>query len=295
LRDEEVHIAQQEDAEFAVSKSSRPHANILGVHVEAVNMAQTLARIKRALQENAKGYVCMAGVHGIMEAQRDAEVGLAFADSMMTLPDGRPTVWVGRWQQHHGMQQVTGPSLMLELFRRREFAGYSHFLYGGKEGVAQELADKLRAEFPWVRITGTYTPPFRDLTGAEARELRQTVRRLKPNMIWVGISTPKQERFMRDYLPLLETTLMFGVGAAFDFHTGRIKDCSEWVKRAGLQWLHRMMQDPRHLWWRYLRNNPAFMWKIALQIAGLKTYPSPETRKAVGMESRLVGETGSRE
>jgi N-acetylglucosaminyldiphosphoundecaprenol N-acetyl-beta-D-mannosaminyltransferase len=289
LRDR--YVAQEDGAEFAISVTPRPHANILGVRVEALNMERTLALIGRALAENAKGYICMAGVHGIMEAQRDAEVRQAFADSMMTLPDGRPTVWVGRWQRHKRMQQVTGPNLMMEVFRRREFAGYSHFLYGGKEGVARELAAKLRAEFPWARITGTYTPPFRDLTGAESRELRQRVRRLKPEIIWVGISTPRQEMFMRSYLPLLETTLMFGVGAAFDFHTGRIKDCSEWVKQAGLQWLHRLMQDPCRLWWRYLRNNPAFMWKIALQLTGLKTYPSWEARVDLGAEPHLVSET----
>jgi N-acetylglucosaminyldiphosphoundecaprenol N-acetyl-beta-D-mannosaminyltransferase len=99
---------------------------------------------------------------------------------------------------------------------------------------------------------------------------------LKPDIIWVGISTPKQERFMMRFLPLLDSTLMFGVGAAFDFHTGRIKDAPQWVKRAGLQWLHRLMQDPRRLFWRYCRSNSAFLWHIALQLTGLRTYPQAE-------------------
>jgi N-acetylglucosaminyldiphosphoundecaprenol N-acetyl-beta-D-mannosaminyltransferase len=267
------------------STTSRAHANILGVQVEALNMERALARIEDALVEKSKGYVCMAGVHGIMEAQRNANVGSAYADAMMTLPDGRPTVWVGRWQGHRSMRQVTGPDLMLEVFLQKEFAEYSHFLYGGKPGVADELAEKLTRRFPWVRIAGTYTPPFRDLSAAEAEDLIQRIRYLKPDIVWVGISTPRQEVFMRTYLPLLDTTLMFGVGAAFDFHTGRIRDCSEWVKRAGLQWLHRLMQDPRHLWWRYLRNNPEFLYKIALQIAGMRTYPASETRS--GIENRI--------
>jgi N-acetylglucosaminyldiphosphoundecaprenol N-acetyl-beta-D-mannosaminyltransferase len=182
------------------------------------------------------------------------------------------------------MRRITGPDLMLEVFRDRQFAGYSHFFYGGKPGVAEELASNLRQRFPWVRIAGTYAPPFRDLRHDEERELIGTVRQLKPSIIWVGISTPRQELFMRKYLPVLETSLMFGVGAAFDFHTGRIKDCAEWIKRAGLQWLHRLLQDPRHLFWRYLRNNPTFMWRIALQMAGLgasthgKRTHSPEER-----------------
>lgn len=262
------------ETEVASDKLYGSDANVLGVRVNALDMERTLARIKEALVARAKGYVCMAGVHGIMEAQRNPGVECAYAGAMMTLPDGRPTVWVGRWQGHDGMRQVTGPDLMLEVFRRKEFAEYSHFLYGGKPGIAEELAEKLTGRFPWARIAGTYTPPFRDLSIAEAGDLIKRIRYLKPDIIWVGISTPRQELFMRNYLPLLETTLMFGVGAAFDFHTGRIKDCSEWVKRAGLQWLHRLVQDPRPLWWRYLRNNPAFVWKIALQLAGMRTYPA---------------------
>jgi len=271
----------------------RAQANILGVRVAALNMDAALKLIKDALLERLKGYICMAGVHGIMEAQRRPNVGCAFADSMMTLPDGRPTVWVGQWQGHGWMRQITGPDLMLEGFRRKEFSEYSHFLFGGKEGIAEELAGELTRQFPWARIAGTYTPPFRDLSDAEARNLIERIRHLKPDIIWVGISTPRQELFMRKYLPLLETTLMFGVGAAFDFHTGRIKDCSEWVKRAGLQWLHRLFQDPRHLWWRYLRNNPAFVCKIVLQLAGLKKYSGSHAENVLAMGSVLFGETGT--
>jgi N-acetylglucosaminyldiphosphoundecaprenol N-acetyl-beta-D-mannosaminyltransferase len=270
----DLAAALKTEAEFASGKPCRADANVLGVRVDALNMERTLARIKEALASRSKGYVCMAGVHGIMEAQRNPSIGCAYANAMLTLPDGRPTVWVGRWQGHDSMRQVTGPDLMLEIFRRREFAEYSHFFYGGKQGIAEELAEKLTRRFPWARIAGTYTPPFRDLSISESGDLIKRIRYLKPDILWVGISTPRQELFMRNYLPLLDTTLMFGVGAAFDFHTGRIRDCSEWVKRAGLQWLHRMVQDPRPLWRRYLRNNPAFVWKIALQLAGMRTYPA---------------------
>ena len=207
-----------------------------------------------------------------MEAQRNPAVKNAFADAYLTLPDGTPTAWVGRMQGLRWMNRLTGPDLMLEVFSRKQFAQYSHFLYGGKPGVAQELSASLSRRFPWVQIAGTYTPPFHDLTAAQERELTLTISRAKPDIIWVGISTPRQEMFMRRYLPDLDTSLMFGVGAAFDFHTGRIRDCAEWIKRAGLQWLHRLVQDPHHLLWRYARNNPAFIWHIALQLAGLRTY-----------------------
>jgi N-acetylglucosaminyldiphosphoundecaprenol N-acetyl-beta-D-mannosaminyltransferase len=255
-----------------VTRVRRHHANVLGVQVEALNMAGALKRIEAALMARQKGYICMAGVHGIMEAQRDPTVKSAFANSYLTLPDGTPTVWVGRWQGLRWMRRLTGPDLMLEVFRRKQLAQYSHFLYGGKPGVAQELAANLSRRFPWAQIAGTYTPPFHDLTISQERELISTIRKAKPAIIWVGISTPRQELFMRRYLPELDTSLMFGVGAAFDFHTGRIKDCAEWIKRAGLQWLHRLVQDPRHLLWRYLRNNPAFIWQVALQLTGLRAY-----------------------
>jgi N-acetylglucosaminyldiphosphoundecaprenol N-acetyl-beta-D-mannosaminyltransferase len=247
---------------------NRPYADVLGVRVEALDMTMALAHIQNALSARRKGYVCMAGVHGIMEAQRHPDVRRAFANAFLSLPDGMPTVWVGRLQGLNWMQRVAGPDLMLEVFGRRELAGFTHFLYGGKPGVAQKLSENLTRRFPWTRVVGTYTPPFRELTLAEEQRLAARVRRLKPSIIWVGISSPRQELFMHRYLPMLDTTLMFGVGAAFDFHTGRIRDCADWIKRAGLQWLHRLVQNPRHLLWRYVRNNPAFICRIALQIAG---------------------------
>jgi N-acetylglucosaminyldiphosphoundecaprenol N-acetyl-beta-D-mannosaminyltransferase len=269
LQPEAVPKVKQGRGAHPISIVNRPYADVLGVRVEALNMAMALAHIQNALAAHRKGYVCMAGVHGIMEAQRHPEVRRAFANAFLSLPDGMPTVWVGRSQGLSWMQRVAGPDLMLEVFGRKELTGFTHFLYGGKPGVAQMLSDNLTRRFPWARVIGTYTPPFRELTLAEEQHLARTVRRLKPSIIWVGISSPRQEMFMHRYLPMLDTTLMFGVGAAFDFHTGRISDCADWIKRAGLQWLHRLVQDPRRLLWRYVRNNPAFVWRIALQMAGI--------------------------
>lgn len=258
------------------AQTQRRKANVLGIGVDAVNMQQALARVAAELEARRKGYVCLTGVHGVMEAQRNPEMARALVNSSLTVPDGMPTVWVGHYQGYMQMERVTGPDLMLEILQRKEFHEYTHFFYGGKEGIAGELRDQLVARFPHVKIIGTYTPPFGPLSEEQERELIEQVDRLKPDMIWVGISTPKQELFMERYLPLLNTTLMFGVGAAFDFHTGRIADCAEWVKRCGLQWFHRLLQDPRHLWKRYLRNNPVFLYSIALQLLGLRSY-TPQT------------------
>ena len=250
----------------------RPAAKLLGISVEALDMELALSRIARELEARRKGYICMAGVHGIMEAFRDSKLAAIYAGSSITVPDGTPTVWVGRLQGHKAMQRVAGPDLMLEVFRRKQFAGCTHFLYGGEEHVAEQLRERFTRLYPWARIVGTYTPPFRDLNAEEEESLIARIRQLKPDIIWVGISTPKQERFMHRYLHLLDTTLMFGVGAAYDFHTGRIQDAPQWIKTIGMQWLHRLMQDPRRLWKRYLRNNPAFLWHIALQLSGLRQY-----------------------
>jgi exopolysaccharide biosynthesis WecB/TagA/CpsF family protein len=254
-------------------RSTQPtHANVLGIRIEALNMTRALQRIASVLHSNRKGYVSVIGVHGIMEARRNPQLAAIYANSAITIPDGMPTVWVGHLQGCRQMQRVAGPDLMLEVFRSAQFVSYTHFLYGGDPGVAEDLAANLRRWFPWVRIVGTFTPPYRDLSPDEEADFISTIQHLQPDIIWTGISAPRQEQFMHRYLPVLDTRLMFGVGAAFDYHTGRIKDCSAWIKRAGLQWLHRLLQDPRRLWRRYLRNNPAFLCHIALQLTGLRTY-----------------------
>ena len=254
-------------------ESRRATAKVLGIPVATLDMETAIARVNEALDRRTGGNIFMIGVHGIMEAQRDSALAQVYARATMMVPDGTPTVWIGRWQGFHKMRRVAGPDLMLEVFRQKQFANCTHFLYGGKEGVAEELREKLTQRFPWVRIAGTYTPPYRDLTDEEEESLAARIHQLKPHIVWVGISTPKQERFMTRFLPLLESTLMFGVGAAFDFHTGRIKDSPQWVKHAGMQWLHRLIQDPRRLFWRYFRNNTAFVWHMALQLTGLRSYP----------------------
>ena len=160
-----------------------PCANVLGIAVEALNLEGALARVARALQSGRKGYVCAVGVHGILEARRDSNVARAFADAAIVIPDGTPTVWVGRLQKHASMDHVTGPALMLAIFSRDEFARYSHFFYGGKQGVADELAASMLRQFPWTRIAGTYTPPFRALTSAEESDLAKTIKACKPDMI----------------------------------------------------------------------------------------------------------------
>ena len=218
------------------------------------------------------GYVCLAGVHGIMEAQRSQHLKSIFAKAILVAPDGMPMVWMGHLQGFSATQRVFGPDLMADVMGKPEFRNCVHFLCGGENGVAAKLRDEMLRRFPWIKIAGTYSPPFRPMTNSEEAAFIASVRALQPDIIWVGLSTPKQENFMAHYLPMLDTTLMVGVGAAFLFHTGAIQDSPEWVKRAGMQWLHRFLQEPTRLWKRYLLNNPPFVAYALMQIIGLKEY-----------------------
>lgn len=252
-----------------------PVANVLGMPVHAINMDQAVDTIGWALATKRKGYISLAGAHGIVQAHSHADLYDIAANAFLVLPDGMPAVWMGRFQGHSSMQRVFGPDLMLEVFRRKDFAHCRHFFYGGAEGVAQQLRHEMLARFPEARIVGSLTPPFRELAPAEEQELVAEIAQHRPDIIWVGISTPKQDRFMARYLPTLDTTLMVGVGAAFLFHTGAIHDSSAWVKRAGLQWLHRLVQEPSRLWRRYLHTVPLFAFHALLQCSGVRNYPLP--------------------
>lgn len=253
----------------------RPRANVLGVGVHAVDLDSAAGIIEDAVVSGTRGYVCVTGVHGVMEAQRDPQFRKILNRALLVTPDGMPTVWVGRLQGHKSMQRVFGPDLMVAVCRRSVALGTRHFLYGGNPGVAELLADNLRRLFPGLEIVGTSSPPFRPLKPTEQRALEQKLLSLRPDIVWVGLSTPKQERFMSANLRRLSCTVMVGVGAAFDIHTGRVSDAPDWIKNAGLQWAHRLYQEPRRLWKRYLVNNSAFLAAISLQLAGLRQYSLP--------------------
>jgi N-acetylglucosaminyldiphosphoundecaprenol N-acetyl-beta-D-mannosaminyltransferase len=239
-----------------------PRFQVLGVSLHAMNLRIATEAVLSALRERRKGYVCVTGVHGVSEAQDDPAFRRILNGAFLNTTDGMPLVWLGRSVVGPRVDRVYGPDLMLEILRATQSTAFRHFLYGGAPGVADELKAKLEARFPGVTICGTYCPPFRSLNAAEEADLAARVRAARPDVIWVGLSTPKQERFMAEYLPKLETTLMFGVGAAFDFHAGRVSQAPRWMQRAGLEWLFRMCREPRRLARRYLVNNPLFIARV---------------------------------
>ncbi|HSY13863.1 MAG TPA: WecB/TagA/CpsF family glycosyltransferase [Verrucomicrobiae bacterium] len=254
------------------TREGLPRANVLGVGIHAIAMQEALRESEWALQQRRKAYICVTGVHGVMEAQSDLALRDILNGAFLCTPDGMPTVWVGRCQGYQQMRRVYGPDFMWELCRQSVKPGYRHFLYGGKPGVADTLKLSLEKRIPGILICGTYTPPFQPLTPQEEDRLTNAVNSACPDIVWVGLSTPKQEHFMGQFLDRLNTSLMIGVGAAFDIHAGLVPDAPGWMKASGLQWLHRLYTEPRRLWRRYLSNNPRFLWKILLQLTRLKSF-----------------------
>jgi len=250
-----------------------PRVNVLGVGVSVLNLDSAVEILASAVASRTRGHVCVTGVHGVMESQSDPALRRIHNRSLLTTPDGMPMVWLGRLGGHRMMDRVYGPELMERVFEWSRGSGATHFFYGGGPGVAEQLRERLEQRFPGVRIVGTYTPPFRPLNEEEEKELIRQVAACRPDFLWVGLSTPKQERFMDAYGPRLAATVMMGVGAAFDFHAGRVRQAPRWIQRSGFEWFYRMCAEPKRLWKRYLTNNPRFVIRILAQRLGLRTYP----------------------
>lgn len=249
-----------------------PRVNVLGVGISALNLESAVATLAAAVAGRHRGYVCVTGVHGVMESQSDAALRQIHNRSLLTTPDGMPMVWLGRLAGHRTMSRVYGPELMEHVFEWSRHSGATHYFFGGNTGVAEELKVRVESRYPGIRIVGTHTPPFRPLNPQEEIDLIQEVERLKPDFFWVGLSTPKQERFMSAYGPRLAATVLLGVGAAFDFHAGRVRQAPRWIQRSGFEWLYRLCAEPRRLWKRYLTNNPRFAFHLLGQALGFRKY-----------------------
>ncbi len=232
---------------------------VLGVKVAAIDPAGVVDRVARWLSQSASGrYVCVTGVHGIMESSRDCSLAMIHNDADLVVPDGMPLVWCGHSVGLGEMQRCYGPDLMLDVHQAGLKEGWRHYYFGGRPGTARHLSDEMARRFGSISA-GAATPPFRDLTDAELEEVASAIRVSGAQLVWVGLSTPKQERLMARLAPLLDGVVCFGVGAAFDFHTGQVRQAPAVMQRLGCEWLFRLLLEPRRLGRRYLRNNPSFV------------------------------------
>lgn len=247
--------------------------NILGAGISALTMPLAVARILAWVEQGARQYVSVCTVHSVMEGRRSPAMRQAINGAGLATPDGMPLVWLGRRWSSAPVSRVYGPDLLLEVCRASVERGYSHFFLGGAAGVPELLAQKLQARFPGLAVAGAFSPPFRALSPAEDEQLIDRLNAAKPDIIWVGLGTPKQDLWMAGHRSRLDSPVLVGVGAAFDFHAGRIAQAPRWMQQAGLEWLFRLRQEPRRLWYRYLVYNPLFIALIAAQAAGLKRYP----------------------
>ncbi len=246
--------------------------DVLGVGISPVNMDLAVDTIDGWIAGQEPNYVCVTGVHGVMESQQDADLKSIHNSAGMVTPDGMPMVWLSKAAGAEAVDRVYGPDLMLAVCERSEERGYRHFFYGGGEGIADLLAKRLTERFPSLQVAGTYCPPFRPLTDSEDEELVRLLDAAKPDIVWVGLSTPKQERFMADHVGRIKAPVLIGVGAAFDFHAGLKKQAPAWMQRSGLEWLFRLATEPKRLWRRYLTNNPRFVALVFAQKLGLRSF-----------------------
>jgi len=243
----------------AVTGERCDRGNVLGVNVSAIAMDDAIATIERWIAEGRREYVCVTGVHGIMECRRDASLREIHNDAGMVTPDGMPLVYFLRLAGKTRTQRVYGPDLMRKMTVVSGRRGYRQFYYGGDVGVAEKLRETLASAVPGLQVVGTLCPPFRDLTSAEDRAVVDAINAARPDIVWVGLSTPKQERWMARHRARIEAPVMIGVGAAFDFLAGTKRQAPQWMQRHALEWLFRLCSEPRRLWRRYAYIVPGFI------------------------------------
>jgi N-acetylglucosaminyldiphosphoundecaprenol N-acetyl-beta-D-mannosaminyltransferase len=236
-----------------------PSFEVAGARIDAVTLDATIKILEEWIRERRREYVVLLGAHGIVEMQSEPTLRQVDNAAGLVTPDGMPNVWLGKWKGYREIEKVYAPDIMSAAFTRGLELGWRHFFYGGKEGVADALADRMRARHPGIVIAGTYCPPFRALSDAEVATVASRINDSRPDLVWVGLGCPKQDFWMARFRPHLDAPVLLGVGAGFDFLSGTMPLAPRWVQRSGFEWLYRLFSDPRRLWPRYSRVIPRFM------------------------------------
>lgn len=256
------------------ASGERAYFNVLGINVNATQIPDVLTMMEKWIADQ-DGCRCIAAtsMHGIVEAQRDVAFKKILNTTDLNVPDGMPLVWLGRRRGYFLPRRVYGPDLLLAFCEKTKGRGYRHFFYGGEPGVAEKLAKSLQARFPGIRTVGTLSPPFRPLTAEEEENIVNQISNASPDIVWVGLGTPKQERWMHEHRNSLRVPVLVGVGAAFNILAGRRRQAPRWMREHGLEWLFRLLQEPRRLWRRYLIYGTQFTAYLLLESLGLKKFP----------------------
>lgn len=248
----------------AVDKSSIPTVNILGVDIAAINMKWLLSFTKKHIKNLSGDYICVSNVHTTVTSYEDASYRRVQNGGIMAIPDGGPLSSVGRRRGAKNMGRVTGPSYMGEVLKISAEHGWTHYFYGSTQETLDKLKVKLEKAYPGLQIVGMYSPPFRPVSVEEDREIVEAINIASPDFLWIGLGAPKQEKWMATHQGKVKG-LMVGVGAAFDYYAGNIKRAPSWMQKMNLEWLYRLMQDPKRLWKRYVSTNSKFIWNAVIR------------------------------
>jgi N-acetylglucosaminyldiphosphoundecaprenol N-acetyl-beta-D-mannosaminyltransferase len=254
-------------------ESKKERSNILGVDVSVIDMERALNTIESWVNVRVSRYITVTPAHVVMDAYHDPALRHILNSSGLTTPDGMSIVWILRLLGHKKVERVYGSDLVVKTCQYGLHHNWRHFFYGGDAGVADTLAAHLVSEYPELQLAGTCTPPFRPLTPEEDAKIIETVNRSGADIVWVGLSSPKQEFWMAEHLGKISAPVMIGVGAAFDFVSGNKPQAPRWIQQSGFEWLFRLASEPKRLWPRY-RQYPLFVWLVLLQLLGWKKFPA---------------------
>jgi N-acetylglucosaminyldiphosphoundecaprenol N-acetyl-beta-D-mannosaminyltransferase len=236
-------------------------------------MGDALRTIEDWIERRAQHFVCITGVHGVIESQSDPELMAIHERAGLVTPDGMPLVWMARKLGHPRTERVYGPDLMIALSALSARKGYRQYYYGGAPGLADRLRGELAKRFPGLVVAGTFSPPFGAVPDDEDQATVRMINEARPDIVWVGLSTPKQEYWMAGHVGRIDAPVMIGVGAAFDFLAGTKRQAPRWMQRNGLEWLFRLLSEPRRLWRRYGKIVPQFILGAGLQLLREKNAP----------------------
>ncbi len=247
-----------------IDKKKIPTCNIMGVNIAAINMDWLMDYTQKYLKDLSGDYMCVSNVHTTVTAYDDSAYRAVQNGGIMAIPDGGPLSLIGRNRGYEKMERTTGPSYMTEIFKVSAEKGYRHYFYGSTEQTLKLFHQKLKESYPGIQIAGMYSPPFRSLTEEEDKMIIERINKTKPDFVWVGLGAPKQEYWMASHQGKIEG-FMVGVGAGFDYFAGNIKRAPMWMQKANLEWLYRLIQDPKRLFKRYFYTNTKFIWKVCLR------------------------------